>query len=354
MSNKFIEIAGKKIGVTRPSYIISEISANHRHDLDVALKIIEESANAGADAIKIQTLTPDTMTINSSSKDFIVNDGTLWDGRKLYDLYSETPLPYEWHKPIFDKCSELGIACFSTPYDISALEFLDQFDMPAIKIASFEIQDIPLITEAAKRQKPMILSTGISELVDIQRAVSACHSAGNDKIILLKCTSAYPAPYSSMNLLTIPNLRDTFECVAGLSDHSLGIEIPIAAVSLGASVIEKHVTLDRSLGGPDSEFSLEPDELCMMVNSIRNVEAAIGKIDYSISEQTLLNRKRFGRSLYFVRELRKGEVITAEHIRSIRPGFGLHPRHFERVIGMKAATNIPEATAVSWELINAE
>jgi pseudaminic acid synthase len=350
--NKFIKILNKTIGSGNPTYIISELSANHLHNLDYALKIVEASALAGVDAVKVQTLTPDTMTIDSDKPDFIVNGGTLWDGRKLYDLYSETPLPYEWHEPIFNKCKELGLHYFSTPYDVTSLKFLDQFDLPAFKISSFEIHDIPLIREVAKRGKPIIISTGIAEINDINEAVIACESVGNDQIALLKCTSAYPAPYKQMNLATIPNLRETFNVVTGLSDHSQGIEVSIASVAIGASIIEKHVTLDRSLGGPDAEFSLEPHELVKLVSSIRNVEQAIGNISYEISNKTKNNRERFGRSLYFVEDIKKGELITNINMRSIRPGFGLSPKYYDDVLGKRALVDIEKATAVTWNLIH--
>lgn len=349
--SKCIKIADKIIGDGYPTYIISELSANHLNNLDIALKVVEASVAAGADAIKIQTLTPDTMTIDCDAQDFIVNDGTLWDGRKLYDLYSETPLPYEWHKPIFERCDELGITCFSTPYDISALEFLDQFDPPAYKISSFEINDILLIKEVAKRNKPMIISTGIAGICDISDALEACYSVGNKQVALLKCTSAYPAPYGAMNLATIRNIKETFNVVSGLSDHTLGIEVPIAAVALGASIIEKHVTLDRHLGGVDAPFSLEPKELTEMVNAIRNIQLAIGKIDYSILEKAAMSKLRFGRSLYFVEDIKKGDEITTENMRSIRPGFGLPPKYFDQIIGKTVLSNISRGTAVSWELI---
>lgn len=350
--NKTIEIAGRKIGLDFPVYIISELSANHLHNLDYALEIVDASARAGVDAIKIQTLTPDTMTIDSEQPDFIVDDGTPWDGRKLYDLYSETPLPYEWHQPIFDRAKKHSLHCFSTPYDITALEFLEQFDMPAYKVSSFEIHDIPLIKAIAKKDKPIIISTGIAEIKHIQEAVDACLEEGNDQIVLLKCTSAYPAPYNSMNLKTIQNLKETFPVVSGLSDHTLGIEVAIASVALGASIIEKHVTLDRAFGGPDSEFSLEPAELKKMVESIRNIEKAIGTISYSVSEKTIISRRRFGRSLYFVADIRKDEVITSKHIRSIRPGFGISPKFYDYVLGKKAAKDISRGTSVQWDLLN--
>lgn len=351
MSRSF-KIGKKNIGSGYPAYLISEISANHLQNLDYALKLVEVSAKAGVDAIKIQTLTADTMTIDCNAPDFVVNDGSVWDGRKLYELYSETPLPYDWHQPIIELASKLGIDCFSTPYDITALDFLDQFDMPAYKVSSFEILDIPLIKAIARKGKPIIISTGIAELPDIQEAITTCLTEGNNQIALLKCTSAYPAPYKLMNLKTIPDLKEKFDVVVGLSDHTLGIEVPIASVVLGASIIEKHVTLDRSLGGPDSGFSLEPAELEQMVQSIKNVEAAYGKTTYNLNEQTKKYRLRFGRSLYFVKDIKKGEKITNDNIRSIRPGFGLSPKYMEKIVGKTVKENIKRGTATAWNLIN--
>jgi pseudaminic acid synthase len=352
MMNNIVKIGNRLIGEGEPCYIISELSANHLNNLEYALEIVEKSAKAGVDAIKIQTLTPDTMTINCENPDFIVSGGTPWDGRKLYDLYSETPLPYKWHKPIFELAKKLNIHCFSTPYDLTALDFLDQFDMPAYKVSSFEIHDIPLIRAIAKKGKPIIISTGVASICDIQEALDACHAENNNQIILLKCTSAYPAPYDKMNLKTIANIRDTFGVVSGLSDHSLGIEVPIASVALGASVIEKHVTLDRKFGGPDARFSLEPNELNIMVSSIRNVEAACGKVSYEISDQTKSNRNQFGRSLYFIKDIKKGEILTSENTRSIRPGYGLAPKFYNNIIGKYAAINIEKGTAVAWRLVD--
>lgn len=352
MQNRYITILNRKIGGGYPTYIIAELSANHLHDLSVALEIVQLSAEAGVDAIKVQTLTPDTMTIDCSTPDFIVGGNTLWDGKKLYDLYSDTPLPYEWHEPIFNKCMELGLHCFSTPYDKSSLEFLDRFNLPAFKVSSFEIQDIPLIREIAKRQKPIIMSTGIADIHDIHEAVLACRLVGNNQIALLKCTSSYPAPFEHMNLSTIPNIKETFDVVVGLSDHTLGQEVPIASVVLGASIVEKHVTLDRASGGPDSAFSIEPKELQEMVSSIRNVEKAIGEVTYKISEKTKEAKKRFGRSLYFVENIKKGGIITSENMRSIRPGFGISPKHYDAIIGKRVSKDIVKGTAVSWNLLN--
>jgi pseudaminic acid synthase len=291
------------------------------------------------------------MTIDCNKPDFIVSGGTPWDGRKLYDLYSETPLPYEWHGAIIERCKSKGLMCFSTPYDITALEFLDRFELPALKVSSFEIMDIPLIREIAARGLPVIISTGIATLTDIERAVNACLRESNDQIALLKCTSAYPASYNSMNLMTIPNLAETFGTVVGVSDHTLGSEVPVASVALGAKIIEKHFTLDRSLGGPDSGFSLEPHELADMVRKVRNTEEALGRVDYSLSESKKRSRESFGRSLYFVEDVSAGTIVSFSNVRSIRPGKGLSPMYLEEVVGKVVRKDITKGTPVSFTLL---
>lgn len=346
-----IKISDRIIDQSSSCFIIAEISANHLHDYSIVEKLIDEAALAGVDAVKIQTLTPDTMTIDCGGPDFIVSGGTPWDGKKLYDLYSETPLPYDWHAPIIEKCKSKGLICFSTPYDVSSLEFLDQFDLPALKVSSFEIMDVPLIREMASRGLPMIISTGVATLTDIERAVDACHRESNDQISLLKCTSAYPAPYNSMNLKTMPNLAKTFGVVVGVSDHTLGIEVPVASVALGGKIIEKHFTLDRSLGGPDSDFSLEPNELLDMVRKVRNTEQALGGVDYSISASKKKSRESFGRSLYFVEDIPAGSVVSSSNVRSIRPGKGLHPMYMDEIVGRVVRQNIPKGTRVSFSLL---
>lgn len=344
------EIAGRGIGQDHPCFIIAELSANHLKDFDIAMKTLEAAADAGVDAFKIQTLTPDSMTIDCDNEYFTINHGTLWDGRTLYDLYSETPLPYEWHQPIFEKCKEVGLICFSTPYDKSATEFLIPFDPPAFKIASFEITDVPLIEYVASLGKPMIISTGIATEDEVVEAVDACKRAGNSNVAILKCTSAYPAPFDEINLRTMQDYTERFDVVSGLSDHTLGIEIPIAAVAMGAKIIEKHLILDRSMGGPDAKFSLEPHEFKNLVQSVRNVEQAIGSVTYELTKKVKSNRM-FARSLFVVENMKEGEKFTNENIRSIRPGFGMPPKHYDSVIGKRAAKNIERGTPLAEELI---
>ncbi len=343
-----IKIGNKVIGENQPCFIIAELSANHLHDFQIATKVLQAAADAGVDAFKIQTLTPDTMTIDCDNEFFTINSGTIWDGRKFYDLYSETPLPYEWHKPIFELCDKMGLICFSTPYDKSATDFLGQFDPPAYKISSFEITDIPLIEYVAAKQKPVIISTGIASLEEIKDALDACRRVGNNEIILLKCTSAYPSPYDEINLKTIPDYEKNLGVCAGLSDHTLGIEVPIAAVTLGARVVEKHLTLDRKLGGSDAAFSLEPDEFKSLVTSIRNVEKAIGKVNYDPTPKAAKNRI-FSRSLFYVEDVKAGTILSEQHIRSIRPGFGLAPKYFYELLGKKIVQDKGRGTPVRLE-----
>jgi pseudaminic acid synthase len=338
-----ITIGNRIIGESAPCFIIAELSANHLKDYDTAMKTLQAAADAGVDAFKIQTLTPDTMTIDCDNEHFTINKGTLWDGRTLYDLYSETPLPYEWHKPIIDKCKELGLIWFSTPYDKSATDFLEEFDPPAYKIASFEITDVPLIEYVASKGKPVIISTGIATESEIMDALNACRRAGNDEIALLKCTSAYPAPFEEINLRTIEDYKNRFDVVSGLSDHTLGTEVPVASVAVGASVIEKHLILDRNLGGPDAKFSLEPQEFKALVNQVRNVEKALGSVTYELTEKARDNRM-FARSLFIVKDIKSGDLFTEENVRSIRPGYGMAPKFMERVLGKKASLDIERGT----------
>lgn len=346
-----IEVQGKKMGVGAPVFLVAEMSANHLHSLDNALMLVDKAAEAGADGFKIQTLTPDTMTIDCDNEYFLINSGTPWDGRKLIDLYSETPLPYEWHEPIFERCNKKGLVCFSTPYDVSAADFLRQFDPPMYKIASFEIFDTPLIKHVASFGKPMIISTGMAEYVDIKDAVDACRSVGNEQIILLKCTSAYPAPLNEINLLTMADMSNEFEVMVGVSDHTLGNEVSLASIPLGGIFIEKHFTLSRSLGGPDAAFSIEPSELADLVKQVRNTECLLGKIDYSLTDKARGN-KVFVRSLFFVKDIKAGERVTKSHIRSIRPGFGLKPSSIELLLGKTVKTDISRGTPTNWDQFN--
>ncbi|MCX6052214.1 MAG: pseudaminic acid synthase [Campylobacterales bacterium] len=332
------------------TYIIAELSANHNGSLQNAKESIKAAYEIGANAIKLQTYTADTLTLNSTKEDFIIKGGTLWDDKSLYELYKEAYTPWEWHKELFEYAKELGIDIFSTPFDKSAIDFLEQFNPIAYKIASFEITDYELIRYAASKQKPIIISTGIAMIEEIQDAVDICHSQGNDKIILLKCTSAYPAPLEDANLKTIPNLAQTFGVISGFSDHTLGIVAPIAAVTLGAKVIEKHFILDKTIGGADADFSLDKNEFSQMIHAIRDVEKLLGKVDYSMN-QKLKHSRRFSRSLYISRDVKKGDVISEENIKSVRPAYGLHPKYFHQILGKKFSQDVEFATALKWEHI---
>ncbi len=317
------------------TYIIAELSANHNGSLQTALETIKAAKEIGANAIKLQTYTADTITLDCDKEDFIIKGGTLWDGKKLYDLYKEAYAPWEWHKKLFKYAREIGIDIFSSPFDKTAVDFLEQFEPSAYKIASFEITDYELIRYAASKRRPVIISTGIATIDEIQDAVDICRSEGNNDIVLLKCTSAYPAPLEEANLKTILNLAETFGVVSGFSDHTLGVTAPIVAVTLGAKVIEKHFILDKSIGGADADFSLDKKEFAQMVKAVRDTEKLLGRVDYSMTKKKI-NSRRFARSLYVVREIKRGEIFTEENIRSIRPGFGMHPKYIKQIIGKKA------------------
>lgn len=314
------------------TYIIAELSANHNGSLQNAIDTIKAAKEVGADAIKLQTYTADTITLDSDNEDFMINGGTLWDGEKLYELYEKAYTPWEWHKDLFEYAREIGIDIFSSPFDKSAVDFLEEFNPSAYKIASFEITDYELLRYTASKNRPIIISTGIATIDEIQDAVDICRDSGNDDIVLLKCTSAYPAPIEDANLKTIPNLAQTFGVIAGFSDHTLGITAPIVAVTLGAKVIEKHFILEKSIGGPDSDFSLDKKEFKEMVDSIRDTEKLLGRVDYSMTKSKLKSR-RFSRSLYVCKDIKKGEKFTLENIKSVRPGYGLHPKHLQEIIG---------------------
>lgn len=331
-------------------FIIAELSANHNGSIAVAIDTIRAAKRTGADAIKLQTYTADTITMQHDSDDFKLNHGTIWDGRTLYDLYKEAYTPWEWHKQLFEVAREEGLVCFSSPFDPSAVALLEELNAPAYKIASFEITDIPLIELVASKGKPVIISTGIASDKDIQLAVDSCHKMGNDQIALLKCTSSYPAPIEEANLAMIKDLAERFGVISGLSDHTLGLTAPIVATSLGAKIIEKHFILDKSIGGPDSSFSLDEQEFTQMVNAVRQAEKAIGRVDYSLSEKQLKSRE-FSRSLYVTEDIKKGEELTAQNVRSIRPGYGLHPRFYDQILGKRALTKIKRGTALALDLI---
>ncbi|MBU0690739.1 pseudaminic acid synthase [bacterium] len=345
-----MRIAKHKIGQGNPVYVVAEMSANHNNSFEHAVKIIQAAAEAGANAVKVQTYTADTMTLDCDGEEFQVNGGTLWDGRSYYDLYKEASMPWEWQPELKNIANESGMDFFSSPFDESAVEFLEAMDVPAYKVASFEIVDIPLLTRIAKTGKPVIVSTGMATQAEIEEALNTLRDNGATEIALLKCTSAYPAPPESMNLKTIPDMARRYGVEVGLSDHTLGIAAPVAAVSLGACIIEKHFTLSRNDPGPDSSFSLEPHELRQMIEAIRIAERVVGSVHYgpASSDKPNLNIRR---SLYAIREIRKGEIISETSIRAIRPGHGLHTRHLTEIIGKRAAAEIPRGTPLSWELI---
>ena len=319
------------------TFIVAELSANHGHKLEVALESVRAAKEAGADAVKIQTYTADTITLNCDAEDFRVK-GTLWDGRTLYDLYQEAYTPWEWHQAIFDEAKKCGLICFSTPFDKTAVDFLEELGNPIMKIASFEITDIPLIEYAAKKGKPVVLSTGIAMPEDIELAVKTCKEAGNDDITLLKCTSSYPAPIEAANLMTMVDMKKRYGVKVGLSDHTMGYDVTLAAVALGATLVEKHFILDRSIGGPDAAFSMEIGEFAAMVKSIRNVEKALGDVVYSTDPSKIKGRE-FSRSLYVAENVKVGDVVTEKNVRSVRPGYGLHPKYLPEVLGKKFMKN---------------
>jgi pseudaminic acid synthase len=330
--------------------IVAELSANHKQSLELAKETIYAMKEAGADAVKLQTYTPDTITAPFDNEYFRIKGGTLWDGKTLYELYREAYTPWEWHEELFEYARSIGIDIFSTPFDKSAVDFLEKFNPTAYKIASFEITDYELIRYTASKQKPMIISTGIATIDEIQDAVDICKKEGNDKIILLKCTSSYPAPLEEANLKTIPNLKETFGVEVGFSDHTLGVTAPIVAVSLGARVIEKHFILDKNLLSADKDFSLDPTEFAEMVKAVRDTEKLLGKVDYSMNEKKRKNR-RFARSLYVVKDIKKDEKFTNENVRSIRPGLGLHPKYLPQILGKTAKCDIKKGERMRWEFL---
>ena len=331
------------------AYIIAELSANHGKDINVAIETIKAAKRVGANAIKLQTYTADTMTIDCNNKYFTnALDGSIWEGQTLYDLYKEAYTPWEWHKELFCVAREEGLECFSTPFDKTAVDFLEELNNPIYKIASFEIQDIPLIEFAASKGKPMIISTGIAELEDIELAVKTCRDAGNNNITLLKCTSSYPAPVEEANLATILDLKERFGVNVGLSDHTMGIVAPIVAVTLGATVIEKHFIMDKSIGGPDASFSLDEKEFSAMVKAVRQAENSIGKVSYQLSDKVKESR-RFARSLFVVKDIKAGEKFTEDNIRSIRPGYGMHPKYLKEIIGKVAKEDLKRGTPLHIE-----
>ncbi len=343
-----ITVNGRKIGSGEPVYVIAEMSCNHNQSYDQAVKIVEAAAEAGADAVKLQTYTPDTITLRSDKEFFRVGGGTLWDGQTLYDLYRQAYTPWDWQPKLKALADSLGMDLFSSAFDSSAVDFLEEMKVPAHKVASFELVDIPLIEKMARTGKPLIMSTGMATLGEIEEAVEAARKAGASEIALLKCSSAYPAPPETMNLRAIPRLAELFHVPVGLSDHTLGISVPVAAVSLGACIVEKHFTLSRSLPGPDSLFSLEPTEFKAMVEAIRTVEKALGEVDYRVGEEESKSRA-FRRSLFVVKDVKAGELFTDENLRSIRPADGLPPKYLKEILGKPAATDIERGTPLGWK-----
>ena len=331
-------------------FIIAELSANHNGSLETALETIRAAKRAGADAIKFQTYTADTLTIKCQKEDFLISSGSIWDGKTYYDLYESAYTPWEWHAELFRVAKEEGLICFSSPFDPSSVDFLEELNVPAYKIASFEITDIPLIKYVASKGKPVIISTGIAELADIELAVETCKAAGNSNIALLKCTSSYPAPIEEANMVMVKELADRFGVVTGLSDHTMGSTVPIVSVCFGAKIIEKHFILDRSIGGPDASFSMNEGEFKEMVQSIREAEKAIGLVDYSLTEKQTKG-KDFSRSLYVVDDIKEGEVFSLNNVRSIRPGFGLHPKYLKEILGKKAVRAIARGERMTMDLV---
>jgi pseudaminic acid synthase len=346
---KPISINGRPIGPGHPVYIIAEMSANHNHSLDEALRIVHLAKESGADAIKLQTYTPETITIDCRNEHFLIKD-TIWEGKNLFDLYGEAFTPWDWHSRLFNEARSLGLDCFSTPFDPTSVDFLEELNPPAYKVASFELVDIPLIRKVASVGKPMIMSTGMATHEEISDAVDAARSGGATEIALLKCNSGYPAPPGEMNLATIPALAREFDVPVGLSDHTMDIEVPIAAVALGACILEKHFTSSRSVPGPDSKFSLEPAEFKRTVDAIRVAEQAVGMASFGPTEREQ-SSKIFRKSLFVVENIRAGEAFTSINVRPIRPGAGLPPKHYEEVLGKKATRDLERGTPLDWTMV---
>lgn len=350
--NKEFKIGRHTIGANHKPFIVAEMSGNHNKSLETALKIVEAAAKSGAHALKLQTYTPDTLTINSKKTDFMIQDpGSLWAGRNLYELYGEAYTPWEWHEPIFKKCQELGMECFSTPFDDTAVDFLEKLGAPCYKIASFENNHLPLIRKAAQTGKPLIISTGLSTLADLQAMVKTVQETGNKNLLLLKCTSSYPASPKDTNILTIPHLAQMFDCMVGLSDHTMGVGVSVASVALGACFIEKHFTMSRAEGGVDSAFSLEPEEMKSLVIESERAWEGLGKVSYEPTEKEKKSLI-FKRSIYVTKAVKKGERLTSENVRIIRPGYGLSPKYIDWVMNGTAAQDMDEGTALQLHLVN--
>ena len=347
-----MKIEGFEINKDSKVFIIAELSANHNGSIEIAIETIKAAKRAGADCIKLQTYNADTITIDSSKDDFIIKD-TVWNGENLYNLYQKAFTPWEWHEELFKVAKKEGLICFSSPFDKTAVDFLEKLTVPAYKIASFEITDIPLIEYVAAKGKPIIISTGIAEIEDIELALNTCRKIGNNDIALLKCTSSYPAPVQEANMSMIKDLANRFDVITGLSDHTLGSVVPIVATCLGAKIIEKHFILNHSIGGPDSSFSLDESEFTKMVNNIRNAESAIGSVDYNLTEKQIIG-KRFSRSLYVVNNIKIGEIFTEKNVKPIRPGFGLHPKFYNQILGKVSNSNLSKGTRFNLNYISNE
>jgi pseudaminic acid synthase len=345
-----MRIANFEINDDSPVFIIAELSANHNGSIDVAIETIKAAKRAGADAIKFQTYTADTLTIDSDREDFMIKGGTLWDGKNYYELYKEAYTPWEWHAELFKVAEEQGLVCFSSPFDKTAVDFLDKLNVPAYKIASFEITDIPLIEYTASKGKPMIISTGIATIEDIELALTACKKVGNNDIAILKCTSSYPAPIEEANMIMVGDLAERFQVISGLSDHTMGHTVPVVATCFGAKIIEKHFILNKSIGGPDAAFSMDEKEFSDMVKAVRSAESSIGNCDYNLTKKQLKGRE-FSRSLYVIKDMKKGEKITEEFVRSIRPGFGLHPKFLKDILGQKVSQDLKKGDRFSLDFL---
>lgn len=348
--NHSFKIGSRIVGDNAPTFIVAELSGNHNQDYNRALELVHAAKEAGADAIKLQTYTADTITIDCDDPIFQINEGTIWDGRTLYDLYQEAYTPWDWQPRIMEEANKLGMECFSSPFDFTSVDFLEEMNVPAYKIASYEINDIPLIRKVAKLHKPIIFATGIAYPEDIRLALDICKEEGNEDIFLLKCVSSYPTPYEEVHLNIIPTLAKTYGCLTGLSDHTMGTAVAVGSIALGAKMVEKHLTLRRSDGGPDSAFSMEPEEFAKMVQDIRIVEKALGSSEYMLTPTQELEHGG-SRSLFVVKDIAAGEILTPDNIRSIRPGDGLHTKHYDEILGKQAAFDLKKGTPLKWELL---
>ena len=351
--NKKIFLGDHLICEEAPAFIIAEMSANHLMDFDRAVAIMRAAKESGADAIKLQTYTPDSITLNCDDPCFQITQGTIWDGTTLYKLYETAYTPWEWQPELKKIAEEMGLIFFSSPFDLSSVDFLEKMDVPAYKVASPEINDIPFLKKIAQTGKPIIISTGVAYMADIELALRTCKEAGNEQVILLKCTSTYPAPYEDINLKTIPSMRETFDCIVGLSDHTMGVAVAGAGVALGAKVIEKHLTLRRADGGADAAFSMEPAEFKEMADHIRMIEKAMGKVTYDLTNKQKRSREH-SRSLFVAKDMKAGEIFTSENLRSVRPAFGLHTMYYEEILGKKITRDAKLGTPLSWDLVAVE